>query len=311
MALDLNAEQKERGKANFQRVVGKLAEADQQAARAGDQPAPLHAGLDRRRRRRCRSPPPRTTGTPTAPSAIGRCGPALIGAGDEGGVLVGNHNPNYVKFIACCDIRPSNKERIFKGEPDKPTSPRIGFNAIYGSDARKHITWYDDYRELLQNPDIEMVVIALPLHLHADISIAAMRAGKHVLCEKLMAWNIKQCKRVIRVADETQRLLAIGHQRHYSMLYAHALDVIKSGVLGDVHHIRALWHRNNTLPKLDSNRRPRIDPATNLPMYGDSWRPEIQGGGSRHPGRRAPAPRATATWRNWCAGGSTSGPAAD
>jgi predicted dehydrogenase len=47
-------------------------------------------------------------------------------------------------------------------------------------------------------------------------------------------------------------------------------------VLGDVHHIRALWHRNNTLPALDANRRPRIDQATHLPLYRDSWRPEIK-----------------------------------
>ena len=40
---------------------------------------------------------------------------ALIGAGDEGGVLVGEHNPEFVEFIACCDVRPSNKKRIFEG----------------------------------------------------------------------------------------------------------------------------------------------------------------------------------------------------
>lgn len=272
MALDMTPEQKETGKANFQRVVGKLAEADQQA----------HAqGISRRRFMQgliaAGAAVPITAAAYYGYTNSGfrdrpvRAG--LIGAGDEGGVLVGEHNPNYVKFIACSDIRPSNRERIFKGEP---TGPRKGFNHHYGSDARKEIRWYDNYRELLQNPDIELVVIALPLHLHAQVSIDALRAGKHVLCEKLMGWNIAQCKRMIRTADEQNRLLAIGHQRHYSMLYAHALDVIKSGVLGDVHHIRALWHRNNTLPRLDANNQPLIDRQTNLPIYRDSWRPEIK-----------------------------------
>src|SRR5438876_5704458 len=96
-----------------------------------------------------------------------------------------------------------------------------------------------------------------------------MEAGKHVLCEKLMGWNITQCKRMIRTADRTQKLLAIGHQRHYSLLYAHALDVIQSGVLGDIHHIRALWHRNNaTLLPAAEQRDGRI--------YRDSWMPAIQ-----------------------------------
>src|SRR5262249_53210499 len=112
----------------------------------------------------------------------------LIGSGDEGGVLVGEHNPEFLKFIAVADIRPSNQERIFKGEPDP--SPRKGFVRHYGNDARKDIKVYDDYRQLLENKDIEAVVIALPLHLHAQVAMEAMKAGKHVLCEKLMAWNI-------------------------------------------------------------------------------------------------------------------------
>src|SRR5438128_2683713 len=61
----------------------------------------------------------------------------LIGSGDEGGVLVGEHNPDYLQFVAVADIRPSNRKRIFKGE--EPPSPRKGFNRIYGSKAEQHI----------------------------------------------------------------------------------------------------------------------------------------------------------------------------
>src|SRR5205823_12067144 len=129
---------------------------------------------------------------------------------------------------------------------------------------------------LLADPEIEMVVIALPLHLHAPVAMEALRAGKHVLCEKLMAWNISQCKDMIRVADETDKLLAIGHQRHYSMLYAHAVEVINSGVLGDIRHIRALWHRDNTRPFLDAQGRPVTDPETGKPRLRDSWRQVVK-----------------------------------
>src|SRR5207249_7327477 len=63
-----------------------------------------------------------------------------------------------------------------------------------------------------------------------------------------MARTIKDCKEMIAVARETGSILAIGHQRHYSMLYAHAHDIVDSGLLGDIKHIRALWHRNFTWP---------------------------------------------------------------
>ena len=92
-----------------------------------------------------------------------------------------------------------------------------------------------------------MVIIALPLHLHAAASIEAMQKGKHVLCEKLMAKTVTDCKRMARTAAKTGRMLAIGHQRHYSYLYANALEVARQkDVLGDVRHIRAFWHRNQT-----------------------------------------------------------------
>jgi predicted dehydrogenase len=130
-----------------------------------------------------------------------------------------------------------------------------------------------------ENPDIEMVVIALPLHLHAAAAIAAMDRGKHVLCEKLMAWNIKQCKDMIRKAREKRVLLSIGHQRHYSMLYAHANEVVGSGVLGDIRHIRALWHRNGARPNPDQatrSQRPLLDPW--FPLIQDEDRRKLEAG---------------------------------
>ena len=72
-----------------------------------------------------------------------------------------------------------------------------------------------------------------------------MRAGKHVLCEKLMAHSVAECKLMCRVAEETGKFLSIGHQRHYSILYDNAVNLIKWGLLGELHHIRAQWHRNN------------------------------------------------------------------
>jgi predicted dehydrogenase len=171
----------------------------------------------------------------------------VIGTGDEGSVLIGAHNPEYTQVVAIADIRPYNVHRAFHGD-ELALGPRPGLMAKYGwkseDEARKHVKVYDkDYHDLLNDKDIEAVIIALPLHLHAKVGIEAMKAGKHVLTEKLMAHSVHQCKEMARVAKETKMLLATGHQRHYSILYDNAVDTIKRGLLGDLHHIRAQWHR--------------------------------------------------------------------
>src|SRR5262245_22251889 len=98
---------------------------------------------------------------------------ALLGAGDEGGVLVGEHNPDFLKFVAVCDVRPSNMRRIYEGDPK--ASLRKGFKKVYGQgcalegnlDYIKPYTDYDDFlARLREDPSIEAVVVALPLHLH-------------------------------------------------------------------------------------------------------------------------------------------------
>ena len=99
------------------------------------------------------------------------------------------------------------------------------------------------------------MIIALPLHLHAPAAIAAMKAGLHVITEKLMGHSVHECKEMARVAEETDRILATGHQRHYNILYANAMDTIQRGILGDLHYIRAQWHRSN-LPGKDSWQQP-------------------------------------------------------
>ena len=123
----------------------------------------------------------------------------------------------------------------------------MSLEAKYGSAARD-IALVEDYHKLLDRDDIEMVIIALPLHLHAPCAIEAMEKGKHVLCEKLMAKTTMECKRMGRTAKKTGRLLSIGHQRHYSYLYVNALEVARQkDILGDVRHIRAFWHRKHSV----------------------------------------------------------------
>ena len=175
----------------------------------------------------------------------------VIGTGDEGNVLMGAINPDFVEVKAICDIRPSSIHRAFHGDWSTPNTlkARPGLMSVYDwkseSEAKDYVKIYQDYRDAINDPSIEAVIIATPLFLHAPIAIAAMRAGKHVLCEKLMAHSVAECKLMTRVADETDSFLSVGHQRHYSILYDNAVNLIKWGLLGELHHIRAQWHRNN------------------------------------------------------------------
>ena len=196
----------------------------------------------------------------------------VIGTGDEGGVLMGAINPDYVQVAAIADIRPYNIHRAFHGDSSSTSAltARPGLISKFGyddeADARRNVAVYSDrYEELLDDPNIEGVIIALPLHLHAEASVKAMRQGKHVLCEKLMAHSVGECKEMARTAEQTDRLLAVGHQRHYSILYDNAREMIRRGMIGDLHHIRAQWHRGN-LPGRDSWQQPLPDDALRTEM---------------------------------------------
>ncbi|NNJ27612.1 Gfo/Idh/MocA family protein [Alienimonas chondri] len=185
----------------------------------------------------------------------------FIGTGDEGNILITEHpaEGGYMEIVAIADARPSNRERVFKGDGNEH---RVGLNKKLGRDATKDIQVYDNADELLARDDIEAVVIAVPLNMHAPLAIKALQAGKHVLCEKLMAKTVGDCKEMIAAARKANRLLAVGHQRHYSVLYDNANYLVQQGLLGDIKYIRAQWHRNSSFPGRDAWRQPKLHPKT-------------------------------------------------
>ena len=161
---------------------------------------------------------------------------AIIGTGNEGtAAMIEQSPPDYLRFVGYHDIRPSNRKRA-----------RRSLQNLYGKEEGDACTEYPTYEELLADDDVEAVVVATPLSTHAPAVIEALQAGKHVLCEKLMCHNITAGKAMVRAAEKAGKLLSVGHQRHYSPLYEHVKHVVQSGVLGEVRHIQALWHRNNS-----------------------------------------------------------------
>jgi predicted dehydrogenase len=245
--MDLTPEQVAVGKENFNAAVGRLRrdfleEGIRKDVASGNGLGALYYGYG---------------ASVSEPVRVG-----VIGTGDEGSVLIGALNPAFVQVTAIADIRPYSVYRAFHGDQysSNAAKARPGLLAKYGwkseDEARKHVKVYGDYRALLEEADdVEAVIIALPLHLHAAAAIAAMKAGKHVLTEKLMGHSVRECKEMARVAEETGLYLVTGHQRHYNVLYDNAVFLIQKGLLGDLHYIRAQWHRGN-LPGTDSWQQP-------------------------------------------------------
>ena len=111
---------------------------------------------------------------------------AVIGTGNEGcGAMIHDHNRDYLNYIGYCDARPSNQERAKKEFASHPQYTKADVEAL---------KQYPDIDAICADKDVEVLVIALPLWLHAPVAIQAMNAGKHVFCEKLMAHNVGQCK---------------------------------------------------------------------------------------------------------------------
>lgn len=176
----------------------------------------------------------------------------IVGTGNEGcEAMIQQSPPGALEFVAYHDIRPSQIER----------APKY-FEKLYGAEQGKKVKFHAKWEDMLADKDIEAIVIATPLWTHAKLTIDALNAGKHVLCEKLMAHNITEAKAMVKAADKSKKVLSVGHQRHYSTLYDNALAVVHSGILGEIKHIQALWHRNNTWTKPDGTS-------------GDGWYPEI------------------------------------
>jgi len=95
----------------------------------------------------------------------------------------------------------------------------------------------DSYQALIEAPDIDIVYNPLPMHLHAEWTIAALRAGKHVLCEKPFASNSTEAQTMVDVAQEEDRVLGEAFHHRYHPLFEHILNVTSSGVLRDIRRV--------------------------------------------------------------------------
>ncbi|MGE7119442.1 Gfo/Idh/MocA family protein [Peribacillus sp. NPDC046944] len=100
---------------------------------------------------------------------------------------------------------------------------------------------YTDYIELLKNKDIDVVSVCTPNYLHAPITIAALEAGKHVLCEKPMATSLEDAEKMNEAAIKSGKILMIGHNQRFVPSHQKAKKLIESGELGKIYSFRTAF----------------------------------------------------------------------
>ena len=178
----------------------------------------------------------------------------LIGCG---GIANNKHMPalksqsDKCEMTAFCDII---KERAEKAAKE------------YGTENAKV---YTDYNEMLKDKEIDVVHVLTPNVVHCPATVAAFEAGKHVLCEKPMAHNTEDAKKMLDTSKRTGKLLTIGYQyRHFDANRA-MKDYVSTGALGDIYYAETTAIRRRGIPtwgvftnKAEQGGGPLIDIAT-------------------------------------------------
>lgn len=202
---------------------------------------------------------------------------AIIGCG---GIANGKHMPslkklNNVEMVAFCDIV---EHRAIEAAGN------------YGVEGAKV---YTDYTELLKDESIDIVHVCTPNDSHADIAIAALEAGKHVMSEKPMAKTAADAGRMLEAAKRTGKKLTVGYNNRFRTDSQILKQICEAGELGDVYYAKAHAVRRRAVPTwgvfLDEEKQgggPLIDIGTHaldLTLWMmDNYKPKVVLGQSFH-----------------------------
>jgi predicted dehydrogenase len=173
-------------------------------------------------------------GAPVAPSD--RINVGVIGPGSRGQELM-----RYmlrvpgVRFTALADVY----------EPRFAAARKI---------AGEETPAFTDYRRLIDASDLDVIVVATPLSLHAEHVVAAVKSGRHVYAEKSLGFTVDHCDRILAAAGDSSKQFQVGHQYRFAPWIREAVKRVRDGEIGQVTHIHGYWHRNHNW------RRPVPDP---------------------------------------------------
>ena len=152
-----------------------------------------------------------------------------------GGIANGKHMPSLkkipnVQMTAFCDIIAQKAEKAARE---------------FGAPGAKV---YTDYKQLLKEADVEVVHVLTPNLEHAEISIDALHAGKHVMCEKPMAINAAEAQKMLDAAKETGKKLTIGYQNRFRDDSLYLKREADEGTFGDIYYAKATALRRRAVP---------------------------------------------------------------
>ncbi len=134
--------------------------------------------------------------------------------------------------------------RFFDMKHDVRLHTICGRNAAAVKKAGKQYGWdhtATDWREVVANPDIDVIDINTPNDSHAEIAIAAAKAGKHILCEKPLAMDVKQCRQMLQAVKKAKVVHMICHNYRRIPAIAQAKKMIDEGALGQIRHYHARY----------------------------------------------------------------------
>ncbi|ALS29224.1 Gfo/Idh/MocA family oxidoreductase [Paenibacillus cisolokensis] len=173
-----------------------------------------------------------------------------------GGIANGKHMPSLAKvkeveMVAFCDIIRERAEEA---------------KTKFGTE---QASVYENYRDLLADASIDIVHVCTPNDSHAEISIAALEAGKHVMCEKPMAKTAADARRMLEAAKRTGKKLSIGYQNRFRADSRYLKEACANGELGEIYFAKAHAIRRRAVPTwgvfLDEDKQgggPLIDIGT-------------------------------------------------
>ncbi len=159
----------------------------------------------------------------------------VIGTGSRGRYLNQKFQALGAQCVALCDVYDRQLELARKDSPDART--------------------YVDYRELLAQPGLDVVIIATPDHHHCPMLLAALKAGKDIYAEKPLSYSLAESERMVQAVEASDRIVQVGMQRRSAPVILRAKRLVEEGVLGRITMVKACWNWNVSGP-LDNSPLP-------------------------------------------------------
>jgi predicted dehydrogenase len=157
-----------------------------------------------------------------------------VGIIGSGGIAQGAHMKGYAsipeecEIVAVCDM-----------------NPEVAAEAAKKFDVAKQ---YTDYKEMLADKEIDAVSVCTPNKFHVGPTVDALRAGKHVLCEKPLGMNADECRQMCKAAKESGKILQVALQSRFSGGAKFLKEYINLGHMGDIYYARAQALRRRGVP---------------------------------------------------------------